>query len=228
MSVDERLERARRDHEQAVFGRDEDGLVAADADLDSLEADLAIARGRVAHARYLQQRRAGDERPAEDPRELELFTRAAQLYRGVGDSRGEADALFWIGCCLQVIRDDDGLAVPYFERARDLADQAGDKLSVSYSLRHLGFARLTAGDLDAAWQLMQESTVLRREADFLPGVAANLIALADIAALQGRRDEALALAAEAEATASECEAHGLAAMAVQTRARISEAKGEPV
>jgi len=32
-----------------------------------------------------------------------LFERAGQLYRDLGDVRGEAEALFWTGCCHQVI-----------------------------------------------------------------------------------------------------------------------------
>ena len=51
-------------------------------------------------------------RPPEDPRELALFERAAQLYRVLGDLGGEAGSLFWIGCFHQVVRRDDGTAVP--------------------------------------------------------------------------------------------------------------------
>jgi hypothetical protein len=36
--------------------------------------------------------------PAEDPAELPLFERALELYRALGDTRGGAEALFWIGC----------------------------------------------------------------------------------------------------------------------------------
>jgi tetratricopeptide (TPR) repeat protein len=221
MTVDERLDRAQQRYEQAVFGGDESELAEAERELDSLEADVALARGRIQHARYLGQRRTAGDRPAEDPRELELFTHAAQLYRAAGDVRGEGEAAFWIGCCLQVIRDDDALAVPYFERARSLADQAGDKLSVSYSLRHLAFARLGTSDLDAAQDLMVESTRLRTELGFKRGIAANLVALADIAELRGDRDQALSLVTQAEEVAKDCGAHGMAAIAAQTRERIN-------
>src|SRR5262249_46728563 len=88
---DERLDRAREQYERAVFGGDGGGLTAAAAELDELEADLALARGRILHARFLTDRR-------EDPQELVLFERAAELYQRMGNVRGEAEASFWVGC----------------------------------------------------------------------------------------------------------------------------------
>ena len=221
--TDERLERAQHHYDLAVFGGDASGLDNADRDLDSLEAELTLARGRVIHARILAERSSTGEHPVENPRELELFTHAAQLFRAVGDVRGEAEAAFWIGCCLQVVRYDDATAVPYFERARVLAGQADDKLTVSFALRHLAFARLGTDDFDAARQLLEESTELRQEVGFHRGVAANLVVLADLTASQGKRDEALAYVARAEAVAAECGAHGMVTLAAQTRARIEAA-----
>jgi tetratricopeptide repeat protein len=221
VSTDERLERAQHHYDLAVFGGDASGLDNADRDLDSLEAELTLARGRVLHARFLAERSSSGEHPVEDPRELELFTHAAQLFRAVGDVRGEADAAFWIGCCLQVVRYDDATAVPYFERARELAGQAGDKLTVSFALRHLAFARLGADDFGIARQLLEESTELRKEVGFHRGVAANLVVLADLTAAQGKQDEALAFATQAESVAAECGAHGMVTLAAQARARIS-------
>ena len=60
---------------------------------------------------------------------------------------------------------------------------------MSYALRHLSIAEHTAGRLEAARRLLEESVRLRREVGFLPGVAANLVGLIYIAAAQGRRDE---------------------------------------
>ena len=96
MSAEERLEQARLLYERAVFGGDGSALAAADRNLDAVEADLALARGRVIHARFLQQ-------PDEDPHELALFERAAHLYQALGDVRGEAESLFWVGCFHQVV-----------------------------------------------------------------------------------------------------------------------------
>lgn len=220
MNADERIERAKQYQELATFGGDSIKLPAAMAELDAVEADLALIRGRVIHAMFLDQRQADQALPAEDPRELELFVHAAQLFHGLGDVRGEAEALFWIGCCLQVVRDDEPMAVPYFERSRELAAQADDKLTMSYAIRHLAYVELGAGRLDAARELIGESIRLRREVGFLPGVAANLIVLAEILAGQEGKAAGLALLDEAEAAAKDCEAHGILSWVAHARTEL--------
>ncbi|NJC72097.1 tetratricopeptide repeat protein [Planosporangium thailandense] len=194
MSGDDRIERAQVRYERAVFDGDVDALATAERDLDAVAADLALARGRILHARFIEE-------GAENPQELALFERAAQLYRLLGDVRGEGEALFWVGCFHQVVRRDDDAAVPALERSYELATQAGDKLTLSYALRHLGMRNHGAGRLDAAREQLTESVRLRREIGFLPGVAANLVGLAYISAGAGRRDEALALLQEADTIA---------------------------
>ncbi|WP_221891276.1 tetratricopeptide repeat protein [Microbispora sp. KK1-11] len=224
-----RLERAEALYEQAVFGGDASALAAADRELDAVEADLAtvgtgrdigvveaglaLARGRVVHARFLEHRE-------EDPRELELFERAADLYRRLGDGRGEGEALFWIGCFHQVVRHDDEAAGPALRRSYELAARAGDRLTMSYALRHLGIAEHKAGRLEAARERLEESVRLRRELGFDPGVAANLVGLAYIAAAQDRRDDALRLLDEAAALAKSSGASGIARHVEQARTTL--------
>ncbi|MFF4616399.1 hypothetical protein [Nonomuraea jabiensis] len=189
--MDERLERARELYDRAVLGGDVAGLEAAERGLDGVEADLALARGRVLHARFLDgQGGQGDE-------ELGLFERAAELYRRVGDVRGEGEALLWVGVFHQVVREDEAPAAAAFERAHELATRAGDKLTLSYVLRHLGIAEHMAGRLPAARERLAESVRLRREIGFMAGVAANLVGLAYIAAAEGRRADAVAVLQEA-------------------------------
>ncbi|HEY2983642.1 MAG TPA: hypothetical protein VGJ38_05780, partial [Jatrophihabitantaceae bacterium] len=84
------------------------------ANSTAIEADLSLARGRVLHARFLSERQ-------EDPRELALFERAAELFQRLGDVRGESEAAFWVGCFHQVVRGDSDLALPFFERSYQLA-----------------------------------------------------------------------------------------------------------
>ncbi|GHH00383.1 tetratricopeptide repeat protein [Streptomyces lanatus] len=202
MTADTRIEKAQLLYEHAVFGGDSGALASADRELDAVEADLALARGRVVHARFLDDR-------VEDARELVLFERAARLYGELGDVRGEGEALFWLGAFHQVVRDDTDAALPAFTRALDLATRADDRLTVSYVLRHLGIADHMAGRLDAARERLEESTRLRRELGFLPGVAANLIGLAHLAAQQDRREEAAQLLTEAEELAESAGADGV-------------------
>ncbi|MEV4107471.1 tetratricopeptide repeat protein [Nonomuraea sp. NPDC049695] len=202
MGVDGRLERAKVLYERAVFGGDAGGLEVADRELNSLEADLALARGRVLHARFLDGQGADDGHGADDGQgagkeELALFERAAELYRLVGDVRGEGEALFWVGVFHQVVRRDQESARPVLERSHELAAKAGDKLTLSYALRHLGIAEHVAGRLETARERLEESVRLRRELGFLAGVAANLVGLAYIAIAEGRRDDAVAVLDEA-------------------------------
>jgi tetratricopeptide (TPR) repeat protein len=213
MSLQDRLEQAGLLYERAVFGGDASALPAADHELDAVEADLCLARGRIVHARFLDER-------SEDPRELALFEQAAKLYRELGDVGGQAESLFWIGCCHQVVREDSETAQPYFEESRDLAAQADDKLTLSYALRHLGFAAQSTGNLDQAKALLQESADLRRQIGFMPGVAANLVALAYLAGEEGRREDALALVDEAAAIAETSDASGALRWADEARAHL--------
>jgi len=209
MSVDERIERSRLLYEQALFESDAGALAAAERELDGVEADLALARGRVIHGRFLAQRAEDPQLAREDPHELALFERAAVLYRSLGDVRGEGEALFWVGCCHQVVRHDNEAAVPVLWRSLELATESDDTVVMSEALRHLGIAEHAAGRLDTARLHLEESTRLRREIGAWPGVASNLVGLIYIAAGQDRREDALKLAQEARSIATASGAHGL-------------------
>ena len=213
MSAEGRLERARLLYERAVFGGDASALAVAERELDGVEADLALARGRVRHARFLEDGQ-------EDPRELELFERAARLYQALEDARGEAEALFWIGTFHQVVRRDNDAALAPLERSYALATRTGDKLTQSYAVRHLGFADMAAGAPEAARERLEESVRLRRDIGFSAGVAAGLVALAYHASGEGRCDDALALLAEAGEVAEACGAHGVLRWVEEARTRI--------
>jgi tetratricopeptide (TPR) repeat protein len=216
VTADDRIEHARRLYERAVFGGEAGAASEADRMLDAVEADLALARGRVLHARFLDEHE-------EDPSELQLFERAAQLYERLEDLRGLAEALFWVGTYHQVVRGSGDAALPSLERSLELATQVGDRLTMSYALRHLGIADHTAGRLDTARQRLEESTRLRRSIGFQPGVAANLIGLAYIAAAEGRRAEGLELLAEAEVSAQAGAAHAVRRHIAEARAQLQSA-----
>ena len=139
MTAEARLERAAALYERSVFGGDASAIATALTELDHVEADLALARGRILHARFLEDRQ-------EDATEGTLFERAVQLYAKIGDLRGEAEAQFWVGTFHQVVRGDTAAALPSLQRSYTLAVQVGDRLTQSYAARHLGFADLEAGD----------------------------------------------------------------------------------
>ncbi|GAA2215314.1 hypothetical protein GCM10009850_107810 [Nonomuraea monospora] len=208
------MEEAKRSYERAVYAGEIDGLVEAERGLDEVEADLVLARGRILHARFLDDR-------LEDPRELALFEQAAELYGMLGDAAGEAESVFWVGCFHQVVRSDHDRAVPLLEQSYELALRAGDRHTQAEALRHLGIADHAAGRLDAARQRLEESVRLRREIGLPAGVAANQVGLIYIAAAQGRRDDALSLADEAHALAESCGARRIMAQVEEARAQIT-------
>jgi tetratricopeptide (TPR) repeat protein len=223
MSTDDatdRIERSRLLYERALLEGEAGALAAADLELDAVEADLALARGRVRHGRFLEQRNEDPGQATEDPRELALFERAVHLYQALGDVRGEAEALFWVGCCHQVVRRDDGAAVPVLERSLELATGAGDKPVMAEDLRHLGIAAHRAGHLETAQQHLEDSTRLRRETGHEQGVASNLVGLAYITAGQGRGEDARTLLDEAGAIAEATGAHGIARQVDEARTQL--------
>ncbi len=216
----DRIELSRLLYEHAILDGDTGALDLADLELDAVEADLALARGRVSHGRFLEQRAEDPQQAQEDPQELEFFERSARLYRALGDLRGEGAALFWAGCCYQVVRRDNATAVPLLERALELAAQAGDQPIMAEALRHLGIAEHAAGRLDAARDRLEESTRLRREAGLWSGVASNLVGLTYIAAGQGRHDDALTLIGQAAVLAQEHGAHAIMRQIEEARAHL--------
>ncbi|TCC15275.1 tetratricopeptide repeat protein [Kribbella sindirgiensis] len=200
-------------YERAIFNGEYDGLPDADRALDAVEARLLLQRGRILHCRFLETR-------AEPADELAYFERAAELFRGTGDERGEAEALFWIGCFHQVVRDDNPTAVPFLTKAADLSRKTGDQLTLSYALRHLGIAAHMANEYDEARALLEESTALRRSVNFTPGVAANLVGLIYLAIAQNRTADAQALATEATTLATASGALKITEQIEAARSRI--------
>jgi tetratricopeptide (TPR) repeat protein len=212
--TDPRLAEAVRAYDRVVFAGDASDVPGAERALDAVEADIALARGRLLHARYLEQREQ------EDPQELSLFERAAQLYAELGDARGEGEAVFWVGIVHQVIRGDHDTALPLFERSLALATAADDKLTQTYALRHLGFVAAESGDTAGAREHLLESTRLRRDLDFGPGVAANLIALAHVAAADEKGDEVRDFLDEADQLAADPAAAGIRTWVAASRTEL--------
>jgi hypothetical protein len=72
--MDERVRRAGMLYERAVFSGDAGPLAEADRELDAAEADQAVARGRLLHARYLLRRDQAPDATEEEPGELPLLS----------------------------------------------------------------------------------------------------------------------------------------------------------
>lgn len=214
---DHRLDRAKELYELATFGGDPDALAVGEDELDGLEADLMLARGRLLHARFLADHQ-------ENPQELSALKRAVQLYQRLGDVRGEAEARFWVGTLHQVVRGDGDAALPQLQRAYDLAVQVGDALTRSYAVRHLGFHAMEQGHFDLAGEQLEESLRLRRQLGFRSGVAAALLALAELSRRRGEPERAEALLGQAATEAEQCGARGVLRWIEAARAEFSAAE----
>lgn len=188
--VDDPLARADLLTEQAVFGADVEARAAAARELDRAEALLALGRGRILHAAFLPSR----ER---DEVELELFERALELAVRAEDPLLEGWARLWVGLFHQVVAGDGPTSRPFFEAAYAAGEAHGDRVLMSYATRHLAWEDEAAGDLDGSWARWEESVELRRAEGFLPGVAAGLFTLGEVAAERGRPEEARRLLTEA-------------------------------
>ena len=194
--------RLRDRYEQASFGGDEAALAEGLTEVAALRGVLDLAHGRLLHTQFLQDRR-------DRPGELAAFERAAATFRDAGAASGEAEALFWIGAYHQVVHGDSETALPSFVRAGELAETAGDELTLSYVERHLGFIDGDAGRAGQARSRFEKSLSLRRKLGFQAGTAAALLALAEFSASQGRNAEAGGYAAEARQVAEACGARGV-------------------
>ncbi|OIJ66082.1 hypothetical protein [Streptomyces mangrovisoli] len=207
------VERTGELFEAAMFGGDTSALERSDDVLDAVEAPLSMARGKVLHVRFLNDRE-------ENSQELVLFERAAALYGRLGDASGEADALFWVGCWHQVVKGDGAAGVPYFERSYQLAKSVDDRMTMSYAIRHLGFADKDASHFDRARERLTESVTLRREIGFRAGEAAGLVALAYLAAETGDSAAAFGHLDEAQSVAESCGAKAVSGWIEQARTLI--------
>ena len=205
--------RAARCYDDATFGGRPELVVEGERELDLIEADLALARGKLLHARFLDGREHVDER------ELPLFERAAELYQALGERAKLADALFWVGCCHQVVLDDETTALDCFHAAYYLAAELGADVIRSFAVRHLGFAALNAGELDLAETRFAESLRLRQDAGAPPPVvAAAIIPLAVLTEQRGEFGRAEDLFAQATRIAEDNGAIGVLGWIAQARA----------
>ena len=98
----------------------------------------------------------------EDPAELTLCTRAADLHRALGDTRGAAEALLWVALWHQVVRGDHATAAPLLTESDTLARRRGDRLTESYALRHRAFVEQAGGRAARARERRRERARLGR------------------------------------------------------------------
>jgi hypothetical protein len=182
--------------------------------LDAMEADIALARGRLLYARFLSQ--------GIDPsRALPYFIQAAEMCRRHNDVRGEGEALFWVGTFKQVVLKDNTAALPDLQRASELAMRANDLMTLSCVVRHLAFIDIAAGRMEAARERLEQSVQLRQTLGFQPGVAAGLVTLAELSIDTNAVDRAKRLLGEAARIAEASGAEGVIRLVTEVRSRMT-------
>jgi tetratricopeptide (TPR) repeat protein len=188
----------RKDPEPARTALQE-GLRLAGAVKD--ERVAADARQYIAQLDYND---AFDTKDWEKPRAA--FLGVLELRERLGDRRGVAETLFYVG----LTYEQDGKPEPAMERyARSLAisEEIGDIVLQSYAVRHIGGLQEERGDLVEAQQSIAREIDLRRRAGFTVGIPFALLQKADFLEAHGGEDggkEAALLLEEAIAAAEKC------------------------
>ena len=137
------------------------------------------------------------DRSKEPEEEINYFERGLELRKEHGTPGQVAESTFHVGLVYDVIRKEYDKALPYHEEAYKIATNEKDKLTASYAIRHIGFARFNADDVESAKQAFIESLELRRAIGFIPGIAFSLVTLAQVDVEGGDKASALAHLKEA-------------------------------
>jgi phytoene dehydrogenase-like protein len=132
-----------------------------------------------------------------DPAVLDgLASRAARLAEEAPDAAHAASAMFFIGLIADNLRGDEQEGRAAFAKAADMAKEAGDDLTESEALRHLGYHTSVAGDTELARQQWDRSLRLRQRAGCVPYVLSQQLLLAGLAKDTGDAETARALASQ--------------------------------
>jgi hypothetical protein len=195
-----------------------EALALAEPSKDSaLLADALMSRGRLLYWRAFKNKQWSVPQ--------ELFERARKLYAQVKDTRGEAEAWFYLGL---VEQQEDRLDAGD-ERFRNGLAQARalkDGVLESFFHRHLAASEEDRGHLDQAEKGFVESARLRLEGKACVLSPFAQITLADFYEKANRsREKIPALLGEAVATATRC---GSNAAAIQAHLRLARTAKSPL
>jgi tetratricopeptide (TPR) repeat protein len=124
----------------------------------------------------------------------ELAARADRLRAAPPDRGRGAAATFYAGLIADNLRGDAAAARSAFAAALAEAEEAGDDLTVSEALRHLGDHADEAGQAAQARQMWERSAELRQRAGAVPYALSQQLLLAGLARDTGHLDEARAVA----------------------------------
>lgn len=167
--------------------------------------DLEFLRIRQQYVAELQ----GDAVDAADA----LAAGARAAHEAAPDASRAGWAAFYRGVIADNLKRDRVEAQELYELALSGARESGDDLLMSYALRHLGGHAEDQGNLVKARELAERSAELRARAGFVPGVLAQQVILASLAAAEGDKRAARAIASEVGRWADALELRGVGAQA---------------
>jgi tetratricopeptide (TPR) repeat protein len=173
----------------------------ADAPRDPvLTYDLEFLRLRHDYAEELFGPGGSGPRFGPDERDAavidDLGARAERLRAAAPDRGRGAAATFYAGLIADNLRGDGAAARTAFAAALSAAEEAGDDLTVSEALRHLGYHHGEAGDTEQARQMWERSAELRERAGAVPFALSQQLLLAGLARDTGNLDQARAVAGQ--------------------------------
>lgn len=187
-----------------------------------LLADALMSRGRLLYWRAFKSKQWAVPRA--------LFDRAQKLYAGAKDTRGEAEAWFYLGLVEQQ-QDHLDAGDELFQRGLTLARSVKDGVLESFFHRHLAASAEDRGQLDQAQKGFVESLRLRLEGKACVLSPFAQITLAEFYEKTNPWEKAnpwwekiRGLLAEAAATATRC---GSNAAAIQAHLQLARAAQIP-
>jgi hypothetical protein len=187
-------------------GRGSSALARASATVASapedpvLAYDLEFLRLRHDYAAELFGPDGSAPRFGPDGREAAVIDglagRAEELRAAAPDRARGAAATFYAGLIADNLRGDVAAARAAFAATLDAALAAGDDLTVSEALRHLGYHHGEDGDSEQARQMWERSAELRQRAGAVPYALSQELLLAGLARDTGDPDQARAVAGQ--------------------------------
>lgn len=119
---------------------------------------------------------------------------ALEIYREIGDLRGQAESLGGMGAAITLLAPDQ--AIPYLEQAIVIQRELGNRPSVAFLMGAMGDAYVGLGQFERAEATLREAVDFARESNSI-SVMMALASLAQCYARMGKREKALATANEA-------------------------------
>lgn len=173
-----------RGHDDALAALEEGRAIAAEA---GERTELAKAHLYLGFAHYARRFTTGE---GDYATAREHVRRALELRRELGDPRGEAEALYYLGILDERTGDVDH-ALERYRASYAIADRHDLALEKSYAGRHIAFVLQDRGELQEALTLFEESLALRERIGFRIYLPFSHIAVGDVQLELGRPEAAL-------------------------------------